>query len=167
MVNDYHCECVPGYVGRRCRINRNDCTPNPCLNGGVCLVNAINFESMYFSLYNMIQDQVNGFECQCVPGYHGDLCETESDECASNPCQNAIRCHVSFIYLAWASCNEPGYGCITNTSPRQLIPLFIQDRDNGYFCECLEGFTGTNCEDEVDECASSPCVHGTCQVMHK
>ena len=41
------------------------------------------------------QDQVNGFECQCAPGYHGDQCETETDECASNPCQNAIRCHVS------------------------------------------------------------------------
>ena len=41
------------------------------------------------------KDRVNGFECRCAPGYHGDQCETERDECAPNPCQNAIRCHVS------------------------------------------------------------------------
>ena len=40
---------------------------------------------------------MNGYECQCVPGYHGDQCETERDECASNPCQNAAHCHVSYI----------------------------------------------------------------------
>ena len=54
---------------------------------------------VHFSLILlMIQDQVNGFECQCVPGYHGDQCETEFNECASDPCQNEIRCHVSSIY---------------------------------------------------------------------
>ena len=45
-----------------------------------------------------------------------------------------------------------------------LTFLLFQDRVNGYYCECLDGFNGTNCEIEVNECASNPCVHGMCQV---
>ena len=40
----------------------------------------------------------------------------------------------------------------------------MQDRVAGYFCECQAGYNGTNCETEVDECASHPCVNGECQV---
>ena len=36
----------------------NECSPNPCQNGGVCT------------------DQVNGHKCTCVPGYTGTNCET-------------------------------------------------------------------------------------------
>ena len=32
-----------------------------------------------------------------------------------------------------------------------------------YTCACAAGWTGTNCEDEIDECESSPCVNGLCQ----
>ena len=83
-------------------MNRDDCTPNPCFNGGRCTVRthrssvvSISYKEIIV-LHIYVQDQVNGFECQCASGYHGDQCETERDECASNPCsQNAIRCHVS------------------------------------------------------------------------
>ena len=27
-------------------------------------------------------------------------------------------------------------------------------------CHCAGGFTGTNCETEVDECDSDPCLNG-------
>ena len=35
------------------------------------------------------------------------------------------------------------------------------------FVSVVTGYSGTNCESEVDECSSSPCVHGTCQVLVK
>ena len=52
-------------------------------------------QRLTYYMYIHFQDRVNGFDCQCAPGYYGDQCETERDECASNPCQNAVRCHVS------------------------------------------------------------------------
>ncbi|XP_063155949.1 protein crumbs homolog 1 [Candoia aspera] len=31
-----------------------------------------------------------------------------------------------------------------------------------FHCTCVKGWTGTQCEISVDECSSSPCVHGNC-----
>ena len=39
-------------------IDINECSSNPCLNGGSCT------------------DQVNGYACSCQPGYAGAQCQT-------------------------------------------------------------------------------------------
>ena len=36
----YRCTCVTGYSGTNCQTNINDCSPNPCHNGGTCRVSA-------------------------------------------------------------------------------------------------------------------------------
>lgn len=33
-----------------------------------------------------------GYTCFCKPGYHGDACANEIDECRSNPCFNGGAC---------------------------------------------------------------------------
>ena len=45
-----------------------------------------------------------------------------------------------------------------------LIWKLPQDQANGYECTCALGFTGANCETNIDDCATSPCVNGTCVV---
>lgn len=34
------------------------------------------------------------------------------------------------------------------------------DRVNGYTCQCQQGYTGYDCNVEINECQPSPCVHG-------
>ncbi|KAK3105129.1 hypothetical protein FSP39_017811 [Pinctada imbricata] len=34
------------------------------------------------------------------------------------------------------------------------------DLVNGYSCNCSQGFAGTNCQTDIDECGSGPCVNG-------
>ncbi|CAH3161494.1 unnamed protein product, partial [Porites lobata] len=51
--NDYNCTCVPGFVGKNCSNNTDDCYPNPCLNNGTCT------------------DGVNDYNCTCLPGFVG------------------------------------------------------------------------------------------------
>ncbi len=57
-----------------CEIDIDDCAGDPCLNGGTCA------------------DGVNGFSCNCAPGYDGDTCEIDIDECAGDPCKNGGIC---------------------------------------------------------------------------
>jgi len=34
------------------------------------------------------------------------------------------------------------------------------DQVNNYTCQCQDGYAGHDCEVEIDECQSSPCIHG-------
>jgi len=34
------------------------------------------------------------------------------------------------------------------------------DNINGYTCECVDGFTSTNCTVNIDDCDPNPCMNG-------
>lgn len=46
----------------------------PCMNGGHC------------------KSRAGGFTCECSPGFTGDRCQTNINECASLPCENNATC---------------------------------------------------------------------------
>ena len=41
-VNDYRCICEAGYTGVNCSMDVDDCSDNPCENGGTCIVSNCN-----------------------------------------------------------------------------------------------------------------------------
>ena len=58
-MNDFRCTCAPGFAGRYCTRNVDECLSSPCRNDGTCV------------------DGAGGFECRCPPGFIGLLCETD------------------------------------------------------------------------------------------
>ena len=50
--------------------------------------------------------------------------------------------------------------CLTEPSPCNSNENCV-DMPTGYKC-CPQGFTGQNCDEIIDYCASNPCVHGQC-----
>ena len=107
------------------------------------------------------------YTCQCMTGYTGVHCETDVDECTSNPCLNGTCSDQVGEYNC--SCNPgfTGVNCDVNINECNPSPCRngarCTDAVNSYSCKCFDGFTGVDCEMEIDECQSSPCENGgTC-----
>uniref|UniRef100_W5KXV1 Crumbs cell polarity complex component 2b n=1 Tax=Astyanax mexicanus TaxID=7994 RepID=W5KXV1_ASTMX len=63
---------------------------------------------------------------------------------------------------------EPQLGCLGASvcdSQPCLNDGECRDIFNHYSCHCVTGWGGDRCQDEVDECASGPCVHGICRDL--
>ncbi|MXQ80988.1 hypothetical protein E5288_WYG012643 [Bos mutus] len=174
-VGSYRCVCAPGYGGASCQLDLDECQSQPCAHGGVC------------------RDLVNGFRCDCADtGYEGERCELEVLECASAPCANNASCLEglgSFRCLCW-----PGYSgercevdedecavgpcqhggqCLQRSDPTLYGGIQATFPDDfsfrqaaGFVCRCPPGFEGDDCGEDVDECASRPCLSGgLCQDL--
>ena len=46
------------------------------------------------------------------------------------------------------------------------FPGACEDQVNGFICNCAGGFSGIRCEEDIDDCQSSPCVNGVYLSRH-
>ena len=72
-LNRFICLCPPWFSDETCSQSLNPCTsPTACANNGSCLMN-----------YDV---KPQGYTCQCLPGFTGQMCEVNIDDCAAQPC---------------------------------------------------------------------------------
>ncbi|KAF5274040.1 hypothetical protein FQR65_LT04438 [Abscondita terminalis] len=147
----YHCSCQPGYTGKYCHENINDCKVNPCVNGGTCV------------------DKVNAFQCICNEGWEGALCNIDADECNPNPCLNNGNCSDRIADFechcrdGWKgkTCSLKDSHCDHSTCKNGGS---CQDLGNTFVCRCPPDWEGTTCHiAKQTACRSNPCQNGgTC-----
>ncbi|CAB3249637.1 unnamed protein product [Arctia plantaginis] len=168
--DQYLCRCAEGFSGVDCERVDNPCAPQPCVHGE-CSLSA----------------SPRGFVCECARGWGGALCDQDVDDCASGPCNNGATCRDQLdaflceCSTGWTgpTCSEdvneceqqsgertPGGAASTSVAEGTLGPCVNAASCNntlgGYTCSCLAGWTGRDCETNVDDCTGQ-CLNGaTC-----
>ncbi|XP_071622275.1 protein crumbs homolog 2 isoform X4 [Heliangelus exortis] len=168
-IKNYSCACWPGYTGQDCEEDVDECAPGPCHHGGVCLErsNPTHYGTRPDFPGQFSYSQAAGFLCWCQPGFAGETCLTDIDECESQPCQNGGLC-VDLVDGFLCHC-LPGYSgveCAVNINECEEGPCqngaVCEDGIADYTCHCAPGQDGTvwggkNCSVSLTGCQTHDC----------
>ena len=97
--------------------------------------------------------------------YSGRRCESDIDECSSNPCQHGGTCR-DFLNYYKCECHQgfSGINCEVNIDDCRKNPCknggSCIDHINAYECVCILPYTGKNCQEKFDPCNPNQCQHG-------
>lgn len=148
------CQCDENFTGRYCDITVRHCVSDPCLNGGSC------------------RDENVGYSCACLNGFRGTNCQINilpDNLCQDSLCSRHSTC-TSGLYDVTCTCHEgwggshctfvsdESDGCGRN--PCQHGGHCVVDTPGQFSCHCSAGFSGSMCQDNIDDCVSYPCLNG-------
>ncbi|XP_078036277.1 cell polarity complex component crumbs isoform X2 [Augochlora pura] len=149
---EFVCKCPPGFEGKVCDINVDDCVDVLCPDGKICV------------------DGIAGYECKCHEGYRDPNCTLIVDHCATKPCNNGT-CIDLGEHGFECNCNEgfQGQFCDEDVDECEVIGSALcnngicVNKDGSYNCFCRPGFSGDHCDIDIDECLCGPCKNNaTC-----
>ncbi|XP_052242513.1 uncharacterized protein LOC127852603 [Dreissena polymorpha] len=145
----FKCSLNRVFLSNTCTQKNDYCKPDPCVRGQCQLTFA-------------------GYSCSCPSGYTGKNCQTDINECATNPCSNGGTCTDKVNgYLCACKPEYTGATCASQVNYCVGVSCsgngtcMNRDQGPGYMCNCFQGYTGTNCESQINFCASQPCLHGS------
>lgn len=90
----------------------------------------------------------------------------DSSPCTVDSCDSMSgQCVFAAVFCsAGQTCNEANGNCeggdVDECETNPCVRGLCTDLPNGYLCSCPPGWTGTNCELDVNECLSNPCQNG-------
>ncbi|XP_072538089.1 protein crumbs homolog 2b isoform X2 [Salminus brasiliensis] len=172
-VNQYTCHCWPGYEGDNCEVDVDECKAQPCENGGQCFQRSD--QSHYGVLPELDVDfsyeHAAGFLCHCQPGFTGENCSVNIDECESMPCENFGSCED--MINAFQCICTPGFTgvvCERNIDECENNPCqngaTCEDGINEYICHCPAPLPdqlpwgGHHCDIALMGCVDHACQNG-------
>ncbi|KAM8902916.1 protocadherin Fat 4 isoform 2-T2 [Spinachia spinachia] len=151
-------------------ITSDPCHIEPCTNGATCNKNIYigqDVAALESSAVIFVSPQKEIFNCSCLAGFTGTLCEDDINECEVNPCENRGTC-VNTPGSFYCHCQSGFSGSFCSTDGDECLKLKCQNggtctsTQDGYHCHCILGFEGEVCELFIDHCRSAPCVQGSC-----
>ncbi|CAH1777875.1 unnamed protein product, partial [Owenia fusiformis] len=156
IENGYMCTCLPDYTGRHCETYIPNCPPH--YYGPGCSVFCFATNSCEGGHYAC--DPTSGAKL-CLPGWSSPeinctLKETpppvdpdcpDARPCSNGQCFNKTCCCID--NWTGAFCEVPITPCTSNPC---LNGGTCITSENEYRCECLPGYTGSNCESFIASC---------------
>lgn len=97
-----------GFTGQFCDVQLNFCSPQPCLNNGICVNTAL------------------GFQCICSSIFTGPTCAVLIDPCLSQPCvaNNTLACtstNSSYTCVCRVGFTGASHGKISDREKTELF----------------------------------------------
>ncbi|XP_077136106.1 slit homolog 2 protein isoform X5 [Ranitomeya variabilis] len=150
-INNYTCLCPLEYTaanlnevekGELCEEKLDFCSQevNPCQHDSKCIVTP------------------RGYKCDCTPGYVGEHCDIDYDDCQDNKCRNGARC-TDAVNGYTCVCPDGYNGLFCEFPPPMVLPRTSPcdnfDCQNGGqcimkgsdpSCQCASGYQGAKCE---------------------
>ncbi|KAK4887668.1 hypothetical protein RN001_003939 [Aquatica leii] len=153
-TSDYSCKCREGYTGQICEEIEDKCD-KVCQNGGKCARTDDDEEEV----------------CVCEEGFGGECCEQKVKYCDTRICEHGACTEIANGYQCL--CEDGFIGKRCNILPCDYTPcpensLCVNINDvnatqKSYRCECPKNYKGKSCTEEIDFCASNPCLNNaTC-----
>uniref|UniRef100_A0A9J8A3C5 Neurogenic locus notch homolog protein 1 n=1 Tax=Cyprinus carpio carpio TaxID=630221 RepID=A0A9J8A3C5_CYPCA len=164
MTSGYVCTCRAGFSGKTLRPNgfsQYACflghNPLQYIRGGVCDACISPFVYFCISCDLMV----------CVFLHLGPNCQTNINECASNPCLNQGSC-IDDVAGFKCNCMLPYTGEVCESVLAPCAPRHCKNggvcRESEDFqsfsCACPAGWQGQTCEVDINECVRNPCTNG-------